>query len=295
MEVGKLLDKVASVFKHVFGRTPLNERLTDIQRQATELGRYTDVAHLKEKAGDLLAATLALCHENGWWDLEHLVDGTLDKIRSRKTQYASLGRKTRVAILGTACDPPTLGHIDALRFVLDASRYFDEGWLMPCYDHLGGKKLAPAEHRMAMALLATQVDGRLQASSFEFEGRLGGETYHSMKLLLDHPNYRNRYEFAFIIGVDNANTFETWVNAPELERLTRFVIVPRVGHALSDQAAAVFRRPPHICFETGGEKIRDTASSRVRTLLQREEAEKAAKYLDPKVLKYIQTHRLYES
>lgn len=292
MLVQDLLGRVYATFKRVFGRTPLNERLTDIQRQALELGRYTDVAHLKEKTGDLLCATLALCHEAGW-NPEALAEASLEKIESRRAQYASLGRKTRVAILGTACDPPTLGHVDALQFVLDASRYFDEGWLMPCYDHLGGKKLAPAKHRMNMASLAVQSDGRLKASSFEIEQELAGETYHSMRRLLEHPDYIDRYEFAFIIGVDNANTFATWVNAPGLERLMRFVIVPRADYVLDGQAASVFRRPPHICFETGGEKISNTASSRIRSLLEDHNVDKASIHLDRMVLNYILSNGLY--
>ena len=45
-----LLDDVNSTYFKAFGRTPLRQRLLDIQKESFELLRYTDMQSLKEEA-----------------------------------------------------------------------------------------------------------------------------------------------------------------------------------------------------------------------------------------------------
>ena len=63
--------------------------------------------------------------------------------------------RTRIAILGGAFDPPTLGHIDAALVVLGARRGIDEVWLTPVGGHRFGKLMTPPHARLAMCNLAT--------------------------------------------------------------------------------------------------------------------------------------------
>ena len=87
--IQSLMNEVARSFE-VFGRTPLQERLSDIQREAMELGRYVDVRNLREEAGDLLCSLLQLFNESGW-SVTDVTGNTFEKIERRKTQYHSLG------------------------------------------------------------------------------------------------------------------------------------------------------------------------------------------------------------
>ena len=48
---------------------------------------------------------------------------------------------------------------------------------------------------------------------YEIRHRFRGETYHSIKKLLTEDIARNQCEFSFIIGQDNADSFDTWSNA----------------------------------------------------------------------------------
>jgi nicotinate-nucleotide adenylyltransferase len=284
-------DRIARVFSDAFGRTPLRQRLEDIFREAVELSRFTDLANLKEEAGDLLCSVKQLCNECGWNE-DELVAHTLDKIEHRKLQYHSLGRKTSVAILGGSFNPVTKAHVNLAQYVLNTSRVFDSVWLMPCYEHMFGKPLESPEHRLAMVRLACQVDGRIEPCDYEIKNKLSSETYQTVKLLLEEDFAKGQYDFSWIIGMDNANTFQQWVNYEHLERMIRFVVVPREG-VERDPSVDWYLKPPHIYLGDTDREIGEMSSTLVRSLLENVIID-MDQYLDPQVYMYIQDHKLYK-
>src|SRR5437879_924479 len=72
---------------------------------------------------------------------------------------------------------------------------------------------------------------------YEIRHRFRGETYHSIKKLLTEDIARNQCEFSFIIGQDNADDFATWSNADSLERMIRFIVLPRAGRPVPSLSA----------------------------------------------------------
>lgn len=292
----ELIGKVSAVFKKAFGRTPLKLRIDDILGEALELNRYTDIVNLKEETGDLLSSALMLCHEAGW-DPEELVNATLTKIERRAAQYASLGRKKKVAIVGGAFNPPHVGHIGVAKVCLDAVNVFDEVWLMPCFKHMFGKKMADYEHRLEMCRLATESDLRIRVSDFERD--LAGESYYLVQRLLDF--YHDEYDFSLVIGLDNANSFTQWVNSEHLERLIRFVVVQRQGEKL-DSSVDWYRKTPHIFIPNEG-VIPNISSTKIRDWIkQRGDGQVPAiigsdllgNFLPARVVSYIRENGLYE-
>lgn len=241
-----IVSKVSAVFKKAFGRTPLKLRVQDILGEALELNRFTDIVNLREETGDLLASVLMLCDEAGW-NPEELIESTLIKIERRSAQYSSLGRKVKVAVVGGAFDPPHKGHIGVAQIVLNATNAFDEVWLMPCFKHMYGKKMSPYEDRLAMCREAAKTDLRIRVSDFERD--LSGESYHLVQKLVDI--YHDEYEFSLVIGLDNANSFEKWVNSEHLERLVRFVVVQRQGEEINN-TITWYRKEPHIFIPNEG-------------------------------------------
>jgi len=287
-----LQDKVKQVFTEAFGRTPLKQRLDDILGEAIELSRATDIPNLREEMGDALASLIAGAEECGW-NYTELVQATLDKIEKRKRQYKSLGRKIKVAILGGAFNPITLGHIEVARYVLNTSKAFDEVWMLPCgTNHMHGKEMALPENRLSMCRLAIH-DPRIKVCEYEIVNQLSGETYQTVKL----------YDFSWIIGMDNANTFDTWVNYELLERMIRFVVVPRVGYVMDPKVNWYFK-PPHIFLANADQPIREVSSTEVRSCLKHNwkiydgsgtwaHGNPLDKMLDPAVYKYIIENQLY--
>jgi cytidyltransferase-like protein len=215
--MNKLINKIATVFESNFGQTPLRQRNEDILNEAIELSRFTTMQNLKEEHGDLLCTLLMSFKENGW-DPTECINATLEKINRRKNQYHAYGRKLNVAILGGAFDPITSGHVAVAEFILNFSSIFDQVWVMPCYQHIY-KQMVSTKHRLEMCKLATAHDRRIKVFDYEIKHKLGGETYNLVKKLMNEDFAKNKFDFSMIIGLDNANTFDKWVNYQDLERM----------------------------------------------------------------------------
>lgn len=297
-----LQTKIDKVFKECFGYTPLNERLEDIQREFFELMKWNDVKNLKEESGDLLCSLIELHTENDW-SIDENIEQTLEKILRRKKQYKSLGRKTKVAIYGGAFDPITKGHLQVAQFILNTSGEFDEVWLMPANGHMYNKKMANANHRIKMCELAAKVDSRIKIFDYEIANELAGETFNFVKRLKEEKELTEKYNFSIVIGSDNAITFDKWVNYEMLERMIRFVVVPRAGYTITDPTLWCFK-DPHIFLNGENNPIMDVSSTLVRNHFKNidtddsgnessEFTRKSLEMLDPEVYYYILDNNLY--
>lgn len=293
--VKQLAAKIQRVFEKSFGQTPLRQRNEDILKEAIELSRFTSIANLKEEHGDLLCSLLTSFQENGW-DPEECVQTTLAKIKRRETQYQTYGRKLNVAILGGAFDPIHNGHIAIAKFVLDFSTAFDQVWLMPCYKHLYGKKMQSPEDRLAMCQKAAEGDRRIVVSDYEIKHKLGGETYQLAKKLLSEDFAKHQYDFSFVMGMDNANTFDKWQNFEDLERMARFVVIPRPGYSAEMKQKSWYMKPPHLFVFPEWAGLYDVSSTEIREKLKEKfsTTQFLEANLNPKVLKYILGHNLYK-
>ncbi|MCP4439046.1 MAG: nicotinate (nicotinamide) nucleotide adenylyltransferase [Aureispira sp.] len=286
-------DNINEVFESVFGYTPQTERLEDIQKQFFKLMRNTGVRNLKASTADLLTTLIQLATESGW-SLEELVEQNLTKIQKRAAQYKSLGRKKRIAIYGGAFNPITNGHIQVAQFVLNVSGHFDEVWIMPAYQHMNNKRMESAEHRIKMCELAAAVDGRIKVFDYEIKHQLAGETFKMVKQLTNDEAYTG-FDFAFIMGLDNANSFDKWVNYEHLEKMMKFVIVPRKGIE-RDLSKDWYLKAPHIFLNNENTAIQEVSSTLIRNILSSgEELERLAQYMNKEVVDYIASQQLYTS
>lgn len=288
MNTQELQDRIRESFK-IFGETPEDERMDDIKKEFLHLVRYRTPENLKEEVGDLMSSLIQLCNEKGW-ALDDVIGNTIKKIDRRKEQYGALGRRVDVAILGGAFDPIHNGHIQLAQHVLNLSGVIDEVWLMPPASHMYGKKMAPAEDRLNMCRLAAERDRRIKVFDYEVRNKLAGETYFFFKKLLAEKELNEKYEFSMIIGLDNANSFDKWVNYKYLEKMVRFIVVPRKGIE-RDPKVDWYLKPPHV-FMNEETDIMEISSTQVRKMLQ-ENDPNITKYLDPKVIDYIKEKGLY--
>jgi nicotinate-nucleotide adenylyltransferase len=297
MEIKDLQKLIDNKFREYFGYSSLNERLKDIQDEFFELMKWRDVKNLKEETGDLLSSLIELCSESGW-DAEELINDTLKKIEGRAEQYKTLGRKTKVAILGGAFDPIHNGHIKLAQLVLNTLGVFDEIWLMPAYNHLYNKDMVSPEHRLNMCKLSIKNDRRIKIFDYEIKNKLKGETYYFFKKLREEKELTEKYQFSMIIGLDNANTFDKWVNYQELEKMAQFVVVPRAG-VQRKLDVNWYLQKPHI-FMSNENSITEISSTMLRTLLNdsvdgknRVNEAEILNYMDKNVYDYIIKNNLY--
>jgi nicotinate-nucleotide adenylyltransferase len=298
MDIKEITKKIFDQFYKSFGYTPLRQRNQDILDEAIEVSRWDSIEKLKEELGDLLCSTLVACKENNW-NPEELINATLAKIKSREKQYRAYGRKLKTVILGGAFDPITPGHVQLAEFLLNFSKEFDQVWVMPCFKHMFGKKMESPEHRLAMCRLATQHDRRIYVSDYEIQKKLGGETYHMVKNLLNEDIAKNEQNFSIAMGADNANTFDKWTNYQDLERMIRCVIVPRTGVEMLKNGW--YLKPPHMLLvpekpllEISSTKVRETLKEHWNAVLTPLDLLTSPSFMHPDVLIYIDKHHLYK-
>lgn len=290
-DLNELQQRVNKTFVESFGDTPLAERIADISREAGEVKRAGTIKSMKEEVGQLICSCLQFCNE-AEVDAAELIMSTVKEIESRQAQYKALGRKTKVALFGGAFDPITVGHVQVAKYVLDTAIEFDEVWFLPCFEHLYGKRMTSPDHRLNMVKLACEGDGRLKASAYEIDNQLRGETYHFVKRLQAENYAIKRYNFSYIIGMDNANSFDRWYNFEYLEKAIRFVVVPRKGYEPNPKAEWC-RNGWHISLPPSEKALIEISSTKVREMIKAGDPG-VEEFLDPKVYDYIQMNGLYK-
>ncbi len=141
----------------------------------------------------------------------------------------------RVALYGGSFDPPHVGHVLAIAYVL-AAEPVDQVLLMPCYQHAFAKELAPFQDRLELcrAVAALFAPGRVQVS--DLEARLGGvsRTIDTVDALVSEDPER---EIDLVLGTDLFAERAAWKSFDELERRCRFIVLARPGDPVPEGVA----------------------------------------------------------
>lgn len=289
METKDLLRSINETYSRAFGPTPTEARLQDIHKEAFELTRTRDMAGLKDETSDLLGTLFQWINEADY-DIEELIKMNIEKIESRSL-YRALGRKISVALIGGAFDPIHPGHFAIAKYLLDKTGCFDEVWFTPCYRHLFGKEMAPAKLRLAMCKEYVKKDKRMKVCDYEIINELAGETYYFLNRFMNESFAKNEYRFSYTMGLDNANTFEKWINYEYLEKLIPFIVVSRQGERVSSKAEWCTKEPHK--FFNAGKIIPDRSSTEIRKQLHEKRNEFFSHPYDEGVAKIIQDNKLY--
>lgn len=179
--------------------------------------------------------------------------------------------KIRIGLYGGSFDPPTKGHLSVANELLD-NGVLDEIIFVPAYKSYHGKDYnATPQQRIEMLELLLDIsrnNDKLSISDFEIKNEMTGGTYEYVSKFLESVSQRDdrdEYEFYFIMGMDNANVIEKFIEWKELIRLIPFVIVDRYGDDPIDYDW--FMQYPHKHFSLSGNHM-TTSSSKVREMLK---------------------------
>jgi nicotinate-nucleotide adenylyltransferase len=142
-----------------------------------------------------------------------------------------------IGILGSAFNPPHLGHLalaqEAL-WQLDLSEVI----LMPTGE-APHKRIVDdpgREQRLAMTRLAAADDPRFSVSTLEVEREGPSYTYETLELL---AREKGDTELVFVMGADAAVGLETWREPQRVAELARLAVARRAGVSDSDVAAVL--------------------------------------------------------
>jgi nicotinate-nucleotide adenylyltransferase len=210
----------------------------------------------------------------------------------------------RIGLFGGSFNPIHFGHLRAAEEDREAMA-LDLVYFIPAGSppHKSGERLAPADHRLQMARLATKGNRHFMVSDVEV--RRGGRSYtiDTVRHLL--TTMKGRPELYLMIGGDQFAELDTWKEAEELTRLCNFVVHTRPASdddGSRDSLAAV-ERFGYICDDEhyvhpSGHTLTFVPTTFFpvsATLIRRKITErKSIRYLLPDdVADYIQRHDLY--
>ena len=131
-------------------------------------------------------------------------------------------------------NPIHVGHLMLAQAALNFSDV-DEVWFVvsPQNPFKQQADLAPSEHRLRMAEIATGSDSRMSVSDVEMSLPLPSFTVRTLeKLRSDYPER----EFSIIMGGDNLAGLPRWREPDEIVRHHRIVVYPRPGQSVDTSA-----------------------------------------------------------
>jgi nicotinate-nucleotide adenylyltransferase len=142
-----------------------------------------------------------------------------------------------VGVLGSAFNPPHLGHLALAQEAL-WQLGLDEVVLMPTGEAPHKRILDDPgrELRLAMTRLAAADDSRFAVSSLEVDRDGPSYTYETLELLAGE---RPDTELVFVMGADAAVGLESWRRPERVVELARLAVARRAGVSDTDVGAAM--------------------------------------------------------
>ena len=210
-----------------------------------------------------------------------------EKVREKIRRTSIIKKCKKVGILGGAFDPVHNGHIDLALYILENTE-IQQIWMIPSYSHAYDKEMAPFNIRIELCKIAVQNFSRINVFDCEKNNR-NGSTYGLFNYL--NNKFPDFYEFKFIIGLDNANTFHKWVNYQYLEKLIPFIVVSRQGEK-RDPKVDWYLKKPHKYFDAG-KYIPRLSSSELRKLLKTDRKKLLADPYNKGMTRIIEENNLY--
>jgi nicotinate-nucleotide adenylyltransferase len=141
-----------------------------------------------------------------------------------------------IGILGSAFNPPHLGHLALAQEAL-WQLGLSEVVLMPTGE-APHKRIADdpgRELRLAMTRLAAAEDSRLSVSTLEVERDGPSYTYETLQMLATERDT----EMVFVMGADAAVGLESWREPQRVVELARLAVARRAGVSDADVAAVL--------------------------------------------------------
>lgn len=190
--------------------------------------------------------------------------------------------------MGGSFDPIHLGHLLIAEQVREqlglGAVLFIPGGQPP---HKPGRELAAAEHRLAMAVLATRDNPGFAVSRLELDRP--GPSYALDTIRALRAEGGPGAEVIYILGADQALELMTWHRATEVVQETRFVVVPRPGSDLGQLPARLGSAAERVTVLPLAELPISASEVRARVA-----AGRSIRYLVPEsVREYILSQGLY--
>jgi len=139
-----------------------------------------------------------------------------------------------VLLFGGTFDPPHLGHLQAIQYVLENVE-IEKVYIVPSYDppHKKELKVSPYDVRLSLTELLfseLQKEMRTKVSVSDIESKLEkpSYTYRTLEALLKQEA---NDDICMLVGQDMYNALDTWQKPETLRNLCRFIVLNRPVNA----------------------------------------------------------------
>ncbi len=146
--------------------------------------------------------------------------------------------RRRVGIFGGTFDPPHLGHISVAREVSDLLELDEVLWIPARRSpHKPDVPLTPIETRLRMARAAAEADARFRVSPIEVARAAPSYTVETLRALArDAEKEGRKIDLFLIIGMDQYEAFDAWLEPDEIARLAHVAVMDRGGDRIEGSA-----------------------------------------------------------
>lgn len=121
---------------------------------------------------------------------------------------------TKIAVFGSAFNPPSLGH----KSVIDSLSHFDKVLLLPSISHAWGKKMLDYQFRCKLvdAFIADLSNPKIERSNVEEILYQPGQSVTTFDVLAELQKNCPSADITFVIGPDNLFSFAKFHRAEEI-------------------------------------------------------------------------------
>lgn len=189
----------------------------------------------------------------------------------------------KIAIYSGSFNPIHKGHTQLANYLID-NELVDEVWFVvsPLNPLKSPENQLDEQLRLEMVNLAIENQPEFKASDVEFSMPMPSYTIDTLQNL---DSQYPEYQFVLIIGSDNAVVFDQWKAFEDILMHYPVIVYPRRNYDM-EYVAAKF--PEMQLLES---PYYDISSTQIREWIQ--EGEDVSKWVEPKVLDYINQKKLY--
>lgn len=182
-------------------------------------------------------------------------------------------------VYGGAFNPPTKAHYQIAKYLLE--KYQDANLIfLPTSTKYAKADLVSNDHRYQMLeIVSKKLGKRASCSRYELDQEEYKGTYYSLQ------HFKGCY---YVMGADNFNYIEKWINYPNLVIENKFIIVPRLG---DDVEAKILSNEILTKYRNNFIVLNDFKKIDLSASLYRKTKEEDI--LLDEVLEYIKMHNLY--
>ena len=194
-------------------------------------------------------------------------------------------------IFGGGFDPIHLGHINMALVAKEALK--GEVVFVPAQIAIWKSDSVNKEHKLAMIKLAIGKYDGFSIDTFEMDQKEQPRSYQTVQY------FKRKYpkdKLYFLIGQDQANSFDKWANPDEITKNAQIVYYKRPKHVINQANVDRFK------MKVIEGPVVDTSSSEIRSLKSLAVSEEVLKYIEdnnlyfiPKIKRYIKESRFNHS